>query len=355
MLPFFDYCRQAYEQVFRIAAPADDPWEIGHGGSRRSFFRLGQPPRSLVGMLSDTPPADSRGITENDSFLYVALCLSQAGAPVPRVFAADRARGWFVMEDVGETLLYHEVQRLGRGLAIKALYRLAVDDLVWMHVKASPGFDSSRTHNPDYRRDFVRRHESGYFQQAFLQDILQWDPVPLSLDLDRLADAVDALWTPHFLYRDFQSQNIAVQGSRLRYLDFQGGRRGPRQYDLASLVYDPYAVLDSELQAYLVDRYVERARALEPGFDGKRFRADFPIVGVGCLRLSHPHRRQELLLPVYPRRRAPAGPAAGPVSGAGDLPGSGRDHPTPGTRGGLETVGPGACGRGMTQSAKVAN
>ena len=280
MLPFFDYCRQAYEQVFRIPAPAEDPWEIGHGGSRRSFFRLGQPPRSLVGMLSDTPPADSRGITENDSFLYVALSLSQAGAPVPRVFAADRARGWFVMEDVGEILLYHEVQRLGRGLAIKALYRLAVDDLVWMHVKASPGFDSSRTHNPDYRRDFVRRHESGYFQQAFLQNILQWDPVPLSLDLDRLADAVDALWTPHFLYRDFQSQNIAVQGSRLRYLDFQGGRRGPRQYDLASLVYDPYAVLDSELQAYLVDRYVERARALEPGFDGKRFRADFPIVAV---------------------------------------------------------------------------
>ncbi len=155
-----------------------------------------------------------------------------------------------------------------------------MDDLVWLHVKASPGFDTGRTHNRTTGAISSGGTSRVTSSEAFLQDILEWDPVPLSLDLDRLADAADALWTLHFLYRDFQSQNIAVQGSRLRYLDFQGARRGPRQYDLASLVYDPYVVLDSELQAYLVDRYMERARALEPGFDGQRFRAGFPVVAV---------------------------------------------------------------------------
>ena len=104
------------------------------------------------------------------------------------------------------------------------------------------------------------------------------DSHELDQDLDLLAKKVDDFWTPHFLYRDFQSQNMAIKDDILRFFDFQGARRGPRQYDLASLVYDPYLELSSALQEYLLEYYVEVACGEETTFDESTFRAGFPYM-----------------------------------------------------------------------------
>ena len=138
---------------------------------------------------------------------------------------------------------YDVYRQAGHSPGLRALYDSAVRRLAEIHARGTPGFDPRRTHNPDWDAAFARRQESGYFQRSFLRGWLDWEPDGLDADLDRLAQAVAACWEPWFLYRDFQSQNIAVQGERLRFFDFQGARRGPRQYDLASLLGDPYVEL----------------------------------------------------------------------------------------------------------------
>jgi aminoglycoside/choline kinase family phosphotransferase len=276
--PFLDFLRSAFRRRFGADAAPGEPAEIGRGGSRRRYFRLGAPPRSLVGLLSPDPPADPRGVTENDAFLYVARHLSAAGADVPAVHESRLPEGWFALEDIGPTLLYDVYRQAGHSPGVRSLYGAAVRRLAAIHTWGTPGFDPRRTHNPDWDAAFARQHESGYFQRSFLRGWLGWEPDGLDADLDRLAQAVSACWEPCFLYRDFQSQNIAVQGDRLRFFDFQGARHGPRQYDLASLLCDPYVELPAGWQAQMIDAYIREAAALDPAFDGGRFAGGWPVV-----------------------------------------------------------------------------
>jgi aminoglycoside/choline kinase family phosphotransferase len=281
---FFEFLTATFHRLFGVAPPPHGPAEIGAGGSRRRYFRLGRPPRSLVGLFSPDPPADDRGVTENEAFLYVARHLGAAGVGVPAILEVRLPAGWFALEDLGETLLFDACRREGYSAGLRELYRSAVRDLAWIHARATPGFDPRRTHNPDWDAAFARRQESGYFQRAFLAGRLGWDPAGLDAELDRLASDLDPFWEPCFLYRDYQSQNIAVQDAggtvTLRFFDFQGARFGPRQYDLASLLWDPYVSLPPDWQDGLMNEYATEAVSLEANFDPGRFREGFPLVAI---------------------------------------------------------------------------
>ncbi len=275
--PFMDFLKSVFRRRFGAGADGE-PVEIGRGGSRRRYFRLGTPPRSLVGLLSPDPPADPRGVTENDAFLYVARHLAAAGVDVPAVHEARLPEGWFALEDLGPVLLYDLYRQAGHTPELEGLYASSARRLAAIHIRGTPGFDPRRTHNPDWDAAFARQQESGYFQRSFLRGWLGWEPAGLDADLDRLAGAVSACWEPWFLYRDFQSQNIAVQGNRLRFFDFQGARHGPRQYDLASLLCDSYVELPAGWQSRLVDAYLAEVAALDPAFDDGGFARGWPVV-----------------------------------------------------------------------------
>lgn len=275
---FVTLCRQAWREKFSGPPVPDVLTETGKGGSGRRFFRLGQWPWSVVGMLAPSPPAGANGVNENESFLYVRTWLAAAGFPVPDLLGAVPEQGWVILEDAGPELLFDRWRREGESPAVKDLYRRAVELLAEIQANASAGFDLSRTHNPPYDRAFIRQFESGYFQRCLVAGVLGRDPAFLDSGLDKLAGQAGACWTPHFLYRDFQSQNIACRGNEMILLDFQGARLGPRQYDLASLLYDPYVELSPGWQDSLFELYLVRAASLEPEFDTARFREGFPLV-----------------------------------------------------------------------------
>jgi len=298
---FFDYLFDAYPSVFPDMPEGPPLTEIGKGGSNRRFFRVGVPPSSIVGMVSPDPPCDDRGISENDSFLYVARHLAVSRVPAPSIYACEPANGWFVLEDVGDTLLYDVYTNSGDTPATRDLLKEAVRNLVGIHIRASRGFMSGNTHNADYGGAFVREHESGYFQEWFLDEYADLKISRLDQELDRMAEDLDRFVTPHFLYRDFQSQNIAVKSGRLRFLDFQGARLGPRQYDLASLVFDPYLELSPSLQRELQSVYVQEYRRLDREFDLDSFSAGVPIIAAH--RLMQALGAYELLSKKMGKRR----------------------------------------------------
>lgn len=275
---FESFLREAYRTLPEaLENPSMGP--AGHGGSVRTFVRIGQPPVSLVGMRSETPPSDERGVTENDSFRYLARHLREKGIPVPAILAEDPERGWFVLEDAGEVLLFDLALRRGvDGEPTQAPYRRAVETLALLQHEGASGFDLRRTHNPPYEPAFFREFESGYFQKRFVGEVLGMDPGFLDADLDRMAGAAGAHWTPHLLHRDYQSQNLTVREKGVMVLDFQGARLGPRQYDLAALLWDPYVELPAAFREELLSVYLAEAARWDRSLDEERFREGFPLI-----------------------------------------------------------------------------
>jgi aminoglycoside/choline kinase family phosphotransferase len=263
--------------------------ELAGDGSPRRFYRVTGKGRNWVVMVHERPPKDQRGITENDSFLYIARHLRQKGVPVPEVYHYDTERGWFIMEDLGDRHLQTEITSIqgDRGRLIET-YQRVIDLLILIQIEGREGFDLTRTHNAPYDQGFMLAWESGYFHSAFLKGCLGLD-IPdeeLRVEFEDLARRAAEAQRGYFLYRDFQSRNIMVMGRELGLLDFQGARLGPLQYDLASLLLDPYVGLEGGVQEELLAYYLGRIQewiTLEP----QKFREEYLLLAL--------HRTMQIL------------------------------------------------------------
>lgn len=241
-------------------------------GSPRALTRLRGAGAGAV--LVEHPLPAGPGANENDSFVYLAGHLRARSVPVPEVYAYDRARGRYLVEDLGDRDLYAEA-RASLGPApggevppgLRARYHEAAGVLLRLQVDGAGGFEPARTHNPPrYDRALMREWESGYFVRELLRGQLGLaPPAGLDAELDRLADAAAEAGTPWLLHRDFQSRNLKLAPAGLAVIDFQGARLGPPQYDLAALVLDPYAELPAALRAEVIGRYLDRLEARGAG------------------------------------------------------------------------------------------
>ena len=257
-------------------------------GSARILTRLRHEGGSLVLVENPLPLDDA--VNENDAFVYLATHLGARGIPVPEVLAYERARGWSLVEDLGDRDLCAEVRSVLRGPGggcnagrerIAALYRDALAVLVRLQVDGAVGFDPARTHNPPrYDTALMRNGESGYFVRELIVHRLGLAaPAGLDAELDRLAARAAESGAERLLHRDYQSQNLKIHLGRVRVIDFQGARLGPPQYDLAALLLDPYADLPADLRRELLDHYLELYSA-RTGEDRDLFRERFPAIAV---------------------------------------------------------------------------
>jgi aminoglycoside/choline kinase family phosphotransferase len=281
---------EAYLSTAGLASTGKLAWEgIAGEGSGRRFYRVQGKGARWVVMANSNPPQDRRGMTENDSFLYIARHLRGAGAPVPEIYHHDMAQGWFLMEDMGDCHLQTEALRnKGDQRQLYETYKRVIDCLALIQVEGRAGFDPARTHNPPYDERFMLTWESGYFYGSFLQDYLGLT-IPeeeLRAEFAELARQAGQAPGGYFLYRDFQSRNIMVRDDGLGLLDFQGGRLGPLQYDLASLLLDPYVELDQATQAELFSYYVGRVQG-RVTLDPAGFREQYAFIAL--------HRAMQIL------------------------------------------------------------
>ena len=274
----------------KYLSEGDLSWEeIAADGSQRRFYRVTGKGGSWVVMVHEHPPMDQRGVTENDSFFYIAHHLRTKGVPVPEIYHHDKERGWFLMEDLGDRHLQTEVMSIaGDRKRLIETYQKVIDLLILIQVKGREGFDLARTHNAPYDQAFMLAWESGYFHFAFLVGYLGLK-VPdegLSDELEDLAQRAARAPGGYFLYRDFQSRNIMVRDGAFGLLDFQGARLGPLQYDLASLLLDPYVELgegvQEELLAYYLGQIQDRIT-----LDPREFQGLYPLVAL--------HRNMQIL------------------------------------------------------------
>jgi aminoglycoside/choline kinase family phosphotransferase len=237
---------------------------IAADGSSRRFFRLKGSGGSCICLYHPHPPGEQ--VTENDSYYRIGRHLHGQGVPVPEIFTYCREEGWFLVEDLGDRSLQEEYLQ-AEGQARLAIYRQALKVLVDLQTFGTQGFSPEWCFDTKfYDANLVRQRECHYFVQAFVQGYLGLAPSleELAEDFDLLLERALSPEQRFFLHRDFQSRNLMVHRNRLWLIDFQGARLGPRQYDLAALLLDPYVNMPPATQEILLTEYLELLRKQLP-------------------------------------------------------------------------------------------
>jgi len=227
-------------------------------GSDRRVYRLYAGNQSFICV---SHPGGRKGFpSENDSFFYIAEHLKTKGLPTPLIHAFDPGRGLFLMQDFGDFSLESLIKKIKEPRLIKRIYETILKVLLKIQTAGAEDFDSWNCYDtPVYDGLFSWQRESRYFIEAFLKGFLKWKAVPPAVEkeLKDLSLAVDQEKNRWFLYRDFQSRNIMIWSGGIGLIDFQAGRLGPPQYDLASVLIDPYVNIPEQIQEELYDFYLK--------------------------------------------------------------------------------------------------
>ena len=245
----------AFETAFgRRPAPASVQRHMLYGdGSDRQWCRLASEGDSLI--MVDHGIRTEPGWQEVDAYVAIGKFLGAKGIPVPRIYLHDNCAGFVFMQDWGDEHLQTLIARSGEDRR-RQLYHQVIDQWVRMAVEGGSGFDPSwGFQTARYDSWVILEKECRYFVEAFVQTYLGWQQPydELHSEFELLADRILTTQIGGFLHRDFQSRNIMVRDGRVGFIDFQGGRLGPIQYDLASLLIDPYTALPQTVQDQLRD------------------------------------------------------------------------------------------------------
>lgn len=236
----------------------------GDGSSRQMFRLLGPDYENAVGVIG--PDAD-----ENRAFLSFSRSFREAGLSVPEIYRADEAEGVYIEEDLGDTTLFSALSsaRKHEGgdfpSSMLPLYRRVVEELPRFQVKGGKVVDYSVAYP---RAAFDRQSimwDLNYFKYHFLKLAqIPFNEASLEKDFKRLTAFLVKADRTHFLYRDFQSRNIMIREGEPWFIDYQGGRRGALQYDIASLLYDAKAALPDRVREILLARYLDALEEYMP-------------------------------------------------------------------------------------------
>jgi aminoglycoside/choline kinase family phosphotransferase len=252
-----DILERLFEHHFGAPAARTQPLQGQLGGSGRNIVRLSNGQASAIGILYNVRE-------ENVAFLEFSRHFRRHGLPVPKIYEEDLNHGAYLEEDLGDTTLFeflsnHRVEENIAPQVVEA-YRKVVAVLPRFQIEAGRDLDYSVCYP---RGSFDRQSiawDLNYFKYYFLRlASIPFNEQALEDDFERLTTFLLSADCEYFLYRDFQSRNIMLREGHPSFLDYQGGRKGALQYDIASLLYDAKADLPPELRQRLLELYVKEA------------------------------------------------------------------------------------------------
>jgi aminoglycoside/choline kinase family phosphotransferase len=254
--------RRLFER--RFGAPPATVLPLEGDGSNRAMYRaVGQGMETAIAVVGPDPD-------ENRAFLSYSASFRGIGLPVPEIYGVDERAGIYLEEDLGDTTLFDAIAA-ARKAEPEAAFPASLVPVYHRVLDVLPRFQVEGGRVVDYgvaypRAAFDRQSilwDLNYFKYHFLKLAhVPFNEAKLEKDFRRLTTFLLGADTRHFLYRDFQSRNVMLRDGHPWFVDYQGGRRGALQYDVASLLYDPKAgipeALRGELLSYYLDRLEER-------------------------------------------------------------------------------------------------
>ncbi len=251
-----DVLKRLFEQHFHSPPARIQPVQGELGGSGRKIIRLANEKASAIGVLYGVRE-------ENVAFLEFSRHFRKHGLPVPEIYAQDLDRGAYLEEDLGDTTLFEFLSNNRDGANIAApvieVYRKVVAVLPRFQVEAGRDLNYSASYPcASFDRQSIA-WDLNYFKYYFLRlAAIPFSEQGLENDFSRFTDFLLSAPRDYFLYRDFQSRNVMLRNGQPFFVDYQGGRKGALQYDIASLLFDAKADLPPELRQQLLDAYLDR-------------------------------------------------------------------------------------------------
>jgi len=245
---------------------------LPQAGSYRKYYRLTGQHSHAIGVYSPDK-------SETEAFIAFTKHFGQLGLNVPEIFATDTESDCYLVSDLGDIcLLDHLEKNRLDGMPSDetcGFYRMAIAELPRFQVDACKGMDFSICYPSGEFDGRSMRWDLNYFKYYFLRLLkIQFNEAALEDDFDKLIGHLLQSGNNFFMYRDFQARNIMIHDNKPWFIDYQGGRRGPLQYDLASLLFQVKASLPYNFREEMLHWYLENLKKYI-SIDENKFIADY--------------------------------------------------------------------------------
>lgn len=228
---------------------------LPQSGSDRKYFRIYDGDRTVIGAYNANPE-------ENEAFIGFTRHFISKKLPVPEIYGYQPEQNIYFLQDLGDLNLFTWLQQknvIGREFDndTEEIYKRVLDRLISFQTDGMDGLNLDLCYP---HRSFDRQSmmwDMNYFKYMFLKLLaVPFNERRLEHDFERLADFLLETGQDYFLYRDFQSANVMLVDGQPWFIDYQGGRKGAPQYDVASLLYDAKAHVPAGSRRRLLDYHV---------------------------------------------------------------------------------------------------
>ena len=248
--------------------------ELQASGSHRRYYRMSGAV-SVMGVIGTS-------LEENRAFITLDRHFASKGINVPKVLAVSADGMRYLQEDLGDTLLFDAISS-GRehghySPAERALLCKVISCLPDLQYACADGFDWSVCYPEPAFDSRLVSFDLNYFKYCFLKATgLEFNEILLQDDFDSLQRDLMSDMGETFMYRDFQARNVMIRDGEPYFIDFQGGRRGPVQYDLASFVWQARSRYPDDLRSELEGAYLQSLKRYVPSLDESAFRRKYRL------------------------------------------------------------------------------
>ena len=238
---------------------------LAKAGSNRQYFRIeDNSGQSVIGVIGTD-------IYENQCFVYLCQHFFAKGLPVPQILACAEDYSCYLQSDLGTVSLYDALKRgresaEGYNVEERTLIARSLRQLAHMQVIGAQGLDFDRLLSPTHFTTEAAMFDFNYFKYCFLRTTdVAFDEVKLQRDMEQMAAELTKADVPYstFLYRDYQARNVMLDTKgNPHFIDFQGGKCGPLQYDVASFLWQASAKYSSALRDEMIEEYLDELSSL---------------------------------------------------------------------------------------------
>ncbi|MBU2651600.1 MAG: phosphotransferase [Bacteroidetes bacterium] len=235
--------------------------KLSPSGSNRKYFRIAAESISVIGTFNEN-------VEENQAFFYLTGHFRKQQLPVPEIYVIDDSGKFYLQEDLGDTTLFELISKsMNDGSLNDKVVKLinqSIETLPSFQIMASKGLNFSHCYPVKAFDKQSISWDLNYFKYFFARLLdIPFNEKRLDNDFHSLIRFLTEKPFKYFMYRDFQSRNIMIVNDKPYFIDYQGGRKGPIQYDVVSFLFQIKAGFSEADQDKFLKRYLNSISQFE--------------------------------------------------------------------------------------------
>lgn len=258
-----DYHQKILKTLFQkfTDSKAENITPLPPSGSQRKYYRITIKETSVIGAYNP----DKK---ENQAFIYLTKHFRKNKLNVPELLLSDINSNIYLLEDLGDKTVFSMIENIRKKKSsskeLIQIYKRIIDELPKFQIIGAKNLDFSKCYpRPSFDKQSIL-WDLNYFKYSYLKPAgISFDEQRLEDDFHTLTDYLLQADSKYFMYRDFNTRNIMVKDEELFFIDYQGGRKGALQYDIASLLFSSKANIPMQMREELLAYYLESVNKLK--------------------------------------------------------------------------------------------